>query len=83
MKKTVLLIGLVLLAVAFFNQPPPVNQVIQLNPQEFSVKMKQKPVFVVDVHTPEQTHIPGTSAAQTIIKLGYTEVYDLKGGTPH
>ena len=81
MKKTVLLIGLVLLAVAFFNQPPPVNQVIQLNPQEFSVKMKQKPVFVVDVHTPEQTHIPGTSAAQTIIKLGYTEVYDLKGGT--
>jgi len=59
MKKLLLFIGLVLLAAAFFKKPALVKQ---LNPQEFSAKMKQKPVFVVDVHTPEQTHIPGTDA---------------------
>lgn len=59
MKKIILPIGLLLLVVTFFKKPTPVKQ---LNPQEFSAKMAEAKAFVIDVHTPEQTHIPGTDA---------------------
>jgi len=87
-----------------------------VSPSEFAKLIKQKDSFVLDVHTPEQTHIPGTDAfipdtkisenidklpkdktkpilvycrsgsmsarvAKELISLGYTNVYDLKGGT--
>lgn len=59
MKKLVLLLGLLLIVVAFVKKP---SLVQPLNPQEFSAKMSQEKNFVIDVHTPEQTHIPGTNA---------------------
>jgi len=87
-----------------------------LTPQEFAAKMDAENAFVVDVHIPEQTHIPGTDAviafneleqnieqfpqdkstpilvycrsgsmsrqaAKELAELGYSQVYDLKGGT--
>jgi len=33
-----------------------------VSPQEFAEFAKNKNAFIVDVHTPEQTHIPGTDA---------------------
>lgn len=86
------------------------------NSQQFSQLAKDESAFVVDVHTPEQTHIPGTDAfipydqiqenqnqlpedkstpilvycrsgsmseraSKEIASLGYTNVYDLEGGT--
>lgn len=59
MKKLVLLFGLLFLVAIFF---PKTSGVQSLNPQEFSAKINQEKVFLVDVHTPEQTHIPGTNA---------------------
>jgi len=82
---------------------------------EFSKLAKEEKNFLLDVHIPEQTHIPGTdafipynevlgsidklpedkstpilvycrsgsmsaSASQELANLGYTNVYDLKGG---
>lgn len=39
------------------------NDAVKLvSPQEFANLAKDKNAFVVDVHTPEQTHIPGTDA---------------------
>lgn len=38
------------------------NQVKKVGPAEFSTLVKDEQVFTVDVHTPEQTHIPGTDA---------------------
>lgn len=87
-----------------------------VSPQEFSQLAQNEDAFIVDVHTPKQTHIPGTdafipdteisaragelpddkstpilvycrsgnmsaSASKEIAALGYTNVYDLKGGT--
>lgn len=87
-----------------------------VRPQEFAKLAQAENAFMVDVHTPEQTHIPGTDAfipdteisdraselpqdkstpilvycrsgsmseraSQEIADLGYTNVYDLKGGT--
>ena len=87
-----------------------------VNNQEFDQLMKGADAFVLDVHTPEQTHIPGTDAfipydqidqhlselpadkqtpilvycrsgnmsaiaGKELTKLGYTQVYDLEGGT--
>lgn len=87
-----------------------------LTPQEFSAKQMDNNAFVIDVHVPEQTHIPGTDAviaydkieenldklpqdkstpilvycrsgsmsaqaSKELSSLGYTEVYDLRGGT--
>lgn len=84
--------------------------------QEFASLAKEKNAFLIDVHTPEQTHIPGTNAvipfdkiieninklpadnsvpilvycrsgsmsrkaSEEIAALGYTNVYDLDGGT--
>lgn len=81
----------------------------------FSKLAKEKDSFLLDIHIPEQTHIPGTdafipyneiaknqdklpqdkstpilvycrsgsmskAASEEISKLGYTNVYDLKGG---
>jgi len=92
------------------------SSVTLLTPQEFAEKMKAADTFVVDVHVPEQTHIPGTDAviaydqlrqnldqlptdkstpilvycrsgsmsnqaAAELTELGYTQVYDLEGGT--
>ena len=87
-----------------------------VSPQKFAELAKDKNAFILDVHTPEQTHIPNTTAfipynqiQQNIDKLpadkstpilvycrsgsmsekaskeiadfGYTNVYDLEGGT--
>jgi rhodanese-related sulfurtransferase len=41
------------------NQTPAVTMV---SPQEFDELAKDEAVFILDVHTPEQTHIPGTDA---------------------
>lgn len=90
---------------------------VQLIPAlQFAQLAEKADSFVVDVHVPEQTHIPGTDAfipynqikqnidrlpqdkdtpilvycrsgsmssqaAQEIAALGYTQVYDLEGGT--
>lgn len=126
--KTLFIIGLILAAVAFFAyntfgsdrnssvQKDVVSEGVQLvSPTEFSELVKKGDGFLVDVHTPEQTHIPGTdafipyteieqninklpvdkstpiliycrsgsmskTASQEIVKLGYTNVYDLDGG---
>lgn len=87
-----------------------------VSPQEFTRLADDKDAFVIDVHTPEQTHIPGTDAviaydqiqknksqlpedkstpiliycrsgsmsaqaSKEIAELGYTNVYDLEGGS--
>ncbi len=92
------------------------NAVKLVSPQEFATLAKDTNAFIVDVHTPEQTHIPGTDtvipydqikqngdklptdkatpilvycrsgsmsaiATKEIAALGYTNVYDLEGGT--
>ena len=84
--------------------------------QEFAKLAKNDNAFILDVHIPEQTHIPGTnafipfdkinenidklpsdkstpiliycrsgnmsaSAAKELALLGYSEIYDLNGGT--
>ena len=39
------------------------NNTVQLvSPRKFAELGKEKNAFVLDVHTPEQTHIPGTNA---------------------
>lgn len=50
-------VGLVLLWVT---KKPAVVKLV--SPQEFANLAKDKNTFIVDVHTPEQTHIPGTDA---------------------
>jgi len=93
------------------------NSTVQLvSPQKFAELAKEKNSFILDVHTPEQTHIPNTGAfipydqikqnmdklptdkdtpilvycrsgsmsekaSKEIAALGYTNVYDLDGGT--
>lgn len=92
------------------------SQVKLISPQEFAQLTQNKEAFIIDVHTPEQTHIPGTdafipdteinaraselpadkstpilvycrsgnmsaAASNEIAALGYTNVYDLDGGT--
>jgi rhodanese-related sulfurtransferase len=87
-----------------------------INPDEFDELTAQSDVFVLDVHTPEQTHINKSDtfipydqleeqsdrlptdkstpillycrsgsmsriAGQTLVKMGYTTIYDLEGGT--
>lgn len=94
----------------------PKTQVKLVSSQEFASLASNPEAFVVDVHTPQQTHIPGTDAfipfdqitqntdqlpadkstpilvycrsgsmssraSKEISQLGYTNVYDLKGGT--
>ncbi len=91
-------------------------QVKSISTQEFDQLVQNSNTFVLDVHTPEQTHIPGTDAfidytkinqnqdqlpqdkntpvivycrsgnmsaqaAEDLLALGYTQVYDLQGGT--
>ncbi len=92
------------------------NAVKLVSSQEFATLARNSNAFLLDVHTPEQTHIPGTDAvipydqikenldklptdkstpiliycrsgsmsskaSAEIASLGYTTVYDLKGGT--
>jgi len=92
------------------------SQTQLISPSEFAELALDKNAFIVDVHTPEQTHIPGTdafipfdhitentdklptdkstpilvycrsgsmsqTAAKEIAALGFTNVYDLAGGT--
>lgn len=91
------------------------NRVRLVESSEFSRLVKDENNFLLDVHIPEQTHIPGTDAfipyneislnldklpedkstpilvycrsgsmskeaSREIVGLGYTNVYDLKGG---
>ena len=86
-----------------------------LKPEELKSMLDNKNFFLIDVHIPEQVHIPGTdafidyreikqnedelptdkntkivvycrsgsmsrSASVDLINMGYTNVYDLKGG---
>ncbi|MCA9343138.1 DUF1573 domain-containing protein [Candidatus Nomurabacteria bacterium] len=48
------------------NQPTETNeqtsQVTLVSPQKFAQLAQETNAFIVDVHTPEQTHIPGTDA---------------------
>lgn len=92
------------------------NKATLVSPQEFARLAEDENAFILDVHTPEQTHIPGTDtlisydqikenqdqlpddkdtpilvycrsgsmsaqASKDLISLGYTNVYDLDGGT--
>ncbi len=94
------------------NQP----SVTMISPKELALLSDKPSTFVIDVHTPEQTHIPETDAfipydrivqdidklptdkntpivvycrsggmsaqaSKELISLGYTNVYDLEGGT--
>lgn len=87
-----------------------------LKPAELKQMLEKKDFFLLDVHVPEQIHIPGTDAfvdyrdieeiietipqekeakiviycrsgnmsqqvAQQLADLGYTNIYDLAGGT--
>lgn len=119
--KTILLLGIlaaVAVAVGLGQRPKLVNQASKpklVEAVEFSKLAKDENNFLLDVHVPEQTHIPGTKkfipfdqiaensgqlpadkntnilvycrsgsmskiAAQKISELGYSNVYDLKGG---
>lgn len=92
------------------------SNVRQVTAAEFDTIAAQENAFVLDVHTPEQTHIPGTdafipfddiaghaselpadksmpilvycrsgsmskTASEELVRMGYTDVYDLIGGT--
>lgn len=87
-----------------------------LRPEQLKTMLKHKDFFLLDVHIPEQRHIPGTDAfidfrkirenagrlpadkntkivvyclgggmsriaAETLIDMGYTQVYELTGGS--
>jgi len=87
----------------------------ELQPEDLKIMLNEKDFFLLDVHIPEQTHIPGTdafidyrkikqnsdklpadkntkivvycrsgsmskSAADDLLDIGYTNVYDLDGG---
>jgi len=93
-----------------------VERVKKISPEIFNELVQNPETFVLDVHTPEQTHIPGTDAfidytkikdsqsqlptdkntpiivycrsggmsaqaSQDLLDMGYTQVYDLEGGT--
>lgn len=92
------------------------SQIKTISAAEYDQFVKENDVFVIDVHTPEQTHLPSTDefipydqitdnldklpqdkaapillycrsgsmsqmAAQDLLELGYTNIYDLTGGT--
>ena len=69
MQKIVLVIGIIILGVMgwFLTQKPSPqnatqNQIVSLNALEFGKLLNQPDVFVLDVHIPEQTHLPNTDA---------------------
>ncbi len=108
------LLGLILVLVPAL-QPVIATELKPLKPVELKVMLAHKDFFLLDVHIPEQTHIPGTDAfidfrkirenidrlpaakdtkivvyclgghmgriaGFELIKLGYTDVFELKGG---
>ncbi len=91
------------------------KKIYLIEPEDLKEDLENKDFFLLDVHIPEQAHIPGTdefidyrdisenidklptdkdskiiiycrsgsmsrSAAQDLVNLGYTNVYDLEGG---
>ena len=63
------LLGLIWAVNRYFVQSVPVapkldksNVVKLISPQKFAILAKDKNSYIIDVHTPEQTHIPGTDA---------------------
>ena len=53
------------------------NAVEIVSPQEFAMLAKDKNAFLADVHTPEQTHIPGTDAI-----IPFDQIQDNKDKLP-
>lgn len=54
------------------------NSTVKLvSPQEFANLAKDKNAFVIDVHTPEQTHIPGTDAV-----ISYDQIQENESKLP-
>jgi len=123
-----ILIGIVIFTGAIFligqlnfsKNSSPINatsaQFKTIDSEEFNDIAKEENAFLLDVHTPEQVHIPGTdafisyleieenqdklpkdkntpilvycrsgsmskTASETLVNLGYKNVYDLSGGT--
>lgn len=125
--KNYLFIGVTILALIFliigflnFNNNSNENNIAQeyktIDYQEFNELAKIQDAFILDVHIPEQAHIPGTDAfipyneidenlnqlpadkdapilvycrsgsmskiaSEDLVNLGYTNVFDLSGGT--
>ncbi len=108
------LLGLILVLIPAL-QPVLAGELKQLEPADLKEMLAHKDFFLLDVHIPEQTHIPGTDAfidfrkirenidqlptsketkivvycrgghmgriaGFELIKLGYTDVFELKGG---
>ena len=120
-QKNIIIATLIVVALGlvwFMSKPSAQNNslVKLISPSEFAERVREENAFIVDVHTPEQTHIPGTdavipfdqiqantdklptdksvpifvycrsgsmsaTAAEEIAGLGFTNVYDLAGGT--
>lgn len=57
MKKNVLFILLSVLSGCMFLKPAELQEI---SPADLKMVMKERDVFLVDVHVPEQKHIPGT-----------------------
>ena len=69
-------VGLGLVWISYRTSPK--NAAVKLvSPQEFASLAKDKKAFVVDVHTPGQTHIPGTDAV-----IPFDQIQDNKDKLP-
>jgi len=115
MKKYLICLWGLILAVTLLSLPVLADGFKSLAPAELKAMLANKNFFLLDVHIPEQTHIPGTDAfidfrkirenidrlpaakdtkivvyclgghmgriaGFELIKLGYTDVFELKGG---
>jgi rhodanese-related sulfurtransferase len=129
MKNKIFIVIIVFIAILIFviwnnrtsssTQPqtnPQITQVHPITSDQFDQLAQNPDTFIIDVHTPEQTHIPDTDAfidytqikqnqsklpadkntpiiiycrsgsmsaqaSQDLTELGYTQIYDLQGGT--
>ena len=129
MKKYVLIAGIVILGIAILRiqqlsgrspdsaeQNQSTTAASLISPDRYDELANDPEVFILDVHTPEQAHLPGTDAfipdadvvaraqelpadkqtpivvycrsgsmsgrvSKELVKLGYTTVYELEGGT--